>query len=57
MKVIVSNTAEELGKRAADIAAEYLNDLIKNNGEARIVVSTGASQFETFNALIASNIN
>ncbi len=57
MKVIVSNTAEELGKRAADIAAEYLNDLIKNNGEARIVVSTGASQFETFNALIASDID
>lgn len=57
MKVIVSQTAVELGKRAADIAAEYLNDLIKNNGEARIVVSTGASQFETFNALIASDID
>ena len=56
MKIIVSETAKELGKKAAELAAQYLKERIEQNGYARIVVSTGASQFETFQALIASNI-
>lgn len=57
MKIIVSDTPRELGQAAARLAAEYLNELIDKNGYARIVVSTGASQFETFEALIASVID
>jgi len=57
MKVIVSDTPKELGITAARIAAEYLNGLISKKGYARIVVSTGSSQFETFEALIASDID
>jgi len=57
VKIIVSDTPRELGQAAARLAAEYLNELIDKNGYARIVVSTGASQFETFEALIASVID
>jgi len=57
MKIIVSDTPKELGQAAARFAAEYLNDLTVKNGYARIVVSTGASQFETFEALIRSDID
>ena len=57
MKIIVSDTPKELGQAAARLAEEYLNELIVKNGYARIVVSTGASQFETFEALIRSDID
>jgi len=57
VKIIVSDTPRELGQAAARLAAEYLNELIDKNGYARIVVSTGASQFETFEALVASVID
>ena len=57
MKIIVCETSKELGKKAAEIAADYLNELINKNGYARIAVSTGASQFDTFEALIASDID
>lgn len=56
MKIIVCENAKELGKKAAELAAGYLQERIKQNGTARIVVSTGASQFDTFQALIASDI-
>ena len=57
MKIIVTNSARELGLHAAKLASEYLGALVKKYGYARIVVSTGASQFETFEALIASDID
>lgn len=57
MKIIVSDNAKELGKTAAKLTADYLNELTGKNGYARIVVSTGSSQFETFEALIASDID
>jgi len=57
MKIIVSDTPKELGQAAARLAEEYLNELIVKNGYARIVVSTGASQFETFEALIRSDVD
>jgi glucosamine-6-phosphate deaminase len=57
MKIIVCETSKELGKKAAELAADYLNALILKNGYARIAVSTGASQFDTFEALIASDID
>lgn len=56
MKVIICDNAKELGEKAAKLAEGYLQERIEQNGYARIVVSTGASQFDTFQALIESNI-
>lgn len=51
MQVHISQTANELGVAAAAKAAEVLKDRIANQGGARIVLSTGASQFTFFDAL------
>ena len=47
----VSPTKEELGKAAAKVIAEKVNAAIERRGFARIVLSTGASQFDTIEAL------
>ncbi len=57
MKIVKSKDANELGERAANAAADYLNVLIERNGYARIVLSTGASQFETLQALVCSDVD
>ena len=57
MKIIVCENSRELGRKAAQTAAEYLTGLITEKGYARIAVSTGASQFDTFEALIAADID
>ena len=57
MNIIISNNATELGIKAAKFAAMKLNEIIGKNGEARIVVSTGSSQFETFQALLKEDID
>ena len=46
MKIIVSENSAELGKRASSFAAAKINEAIKQKGYARIVLSTGASQFD-----------
>jgi len=46
----------ELGARAAAHAAQILRDVIEEKGEARIVLSTGASQFDTLDALTRENV-
>lgn len=50
-------TAEELGVAAAERAAETIREAIAERGWARIVLSTGASQFTTLDALIAKDID
>ncbi len=57
MKIVVSKTADELGMRAAKASAEIINKAIKENGRARIVLSTGASQFETLKYLVKEDID
>lgn len=57
MKIYVSATPEELGKKAAAYTAEVLNQAIQEKGSARLVLSTGASQFETIQALIQENVD
>ncbi|MBR5452649.1 MAG: glucosamine-6-phosphate deaminase [Clostridia bacterium] len=54
MKLHVLNTEKELGQVAADLISEALIAAIKENGEANYLVSTGSSQFTTFEALIAN---
>ncbi|MDR2232724.1 MAG: glucosamine-6-phosphate deaminase [Tannerella sp.] len=57
MKLNIFTTPTELGKEAAAVCAEIINTAIARNGNARIVLSTGASQFETINALIHCDID
>ena len=47
INISVSQTPELLGERAAKKIAMLLNQAIKEKGEARMILSTGASQFET----------
>ncbi len=51
MEIRICNSCRDLGKSAASYVAQVLRDCIKENGSARIVLSTGASQFETLDAL------
>lgn len=53
MDVIVSDTKEIMGRRAADAGAERINRALEERGEAHIVVATGASQFEMLDSLVS----
>lgn len=53
MEVRICKTCKNLGKSAAEYVANILKAKIEKNGSARIVLSTGASQFDTIEALVA----
>ena len=57
MKVIVSENAQQLGKKAAELTAQYLREAIAEKGSARIILSTGASQFTTLEALVKEDVD
>ena len=57
INISVSQTPEELGERAAAKIAELLLDAIRTNGAARIILSTGQSQFETLAALVKKDVD
>lgn len=57
INICVSSNAEELGIKAAGKIAEYINSAIFEKGFARIILSTGASQFETLSALICMDVD
>ncbi len=48
MQVKVLENPEKLGYEAAVYSAEVLKEAIGRKGKARIILSTGASQFEFF---------
>ena len=52
INISVSRTAAENGRKAAIKAAELINKAIAEKGHARIILSTGASQFEMFENLV-----
>jgi len=52
MKLYMNETSEKLGKAAAEFSAAVINRVIAEKGKARIVLSTGASQFDTLKALV-----
>ncbi|MGI6404631.1 MAG: glucosamine-6-phosphate deaminase [Oscillospiraceae bacterium] len=54
--ISVSPTPVQLGQAAANKIAELLRNAIEKKGSARIILSTGASQFETIDALIQSDV-
>ena len=57
MKIICTKTPEELGEKAAKQTAGLLKKYIEKNGVARLLLSTGASQFTTLSALLKEDVN
>jgi len=57
MKINILENSVELGKYAAAYSAEIINEAIARKGKTRIVLSTGASQFDTIKALIEKDID
>jgi len=53
----VCDTAEALGRDAAKQSVRILEDCLREQGYARIVLSTGASQFTFFQALAAESLD
>ena len=51
MEIRIADNRYALGKSAAHHIAEVLRTVIAEKGHARIVLSTGASQFDTLEAL------
>ena len=52
MKVFVDQTAQEMGAHAAKVAAQEIRSAIEARGVCRLLLSTGASQFEVLGALV-----
>ena len=57
MKINISKTPVALGEAAAAKAAKVLRQAIEAKGKARLILSTGQSQFETLQALLAEAID
>lgn len=57
MKVVVSENDIELGKKAASLTAQLLREAIEEKGSARLILSTGASQFTTLKALVEETLD
>lgn len=57
MKVILSDNPKTLGENAAALTAKLLRDAISKQGSARLLMSTGASQFETIKALVREDVD
>ena len=57
MKLVVCAETAELGKKASAQAAKIVNDAIAKQGHARILLSTGSSQFPFFNEFVNEDID
>ncbi len=57
MEIVIAETKQELGKKAAQRGAELIREAILKNGKANIIVATGASQFEMLSELVKENID
>ena len=57
MQLKVYKNSQELGIAAAKHAAQILNKAIKEKGHARILLSTGASQFDFFSAFVKEQVD
>lgn len=57
MKVKVFKDSEEIGREAAKYSADILNRAITEKGKARLLLSTGASQFDTLKALVKMDVD
>jgi glucosamine-6-phosphate deaminase len=57
MEIVISETKQILGKKAARMGAELIRKAIFDRGYANIIVATGASQFEMLNELVKEDID
>ena len=57
MEVKILKDPKSLGEEAARYCRDILNQAIEKNGKARLVLSTGASQLDTLEALIKEEID
>lgn len=56
MNISISSNAVELGQKAAKFVSARLIKAIEKNNEARLLVSTGSSQFDTFQSLVKEDL-
>jgi glucosamine-6-phosphate deaminase len=56
MTITISKHARELGEQAAGKASEILLSAIRSSGKARLMLATGQSHFEFYEALLAMEI-
>src|SRR5271170_3207266 len=54
MKIVISKTKNEMGKKAAETGAALIRQTLKKHGRANLIVATGASQFEMLSHLVAA---
>ena len=54
MELIISESKQALGRRAADDGAVLIREAINRSGRANLILATGASQFEMLDALVAA---
>lgn len=57
MNIVIAKTKSELGQRAAQMGAQFVNEAINQKGGANIIVATGASQFEMLSELVQADID
>ena len=57
MNITICKDAEDLGKKGGTCACDHLKKVIAEKGYARIVLSTGSSQFETIETLVNSDVD
>ena len=57
MKIHVEADPAAMGRRAADLAAETILEAIASSGRARVILATGASQFQMLAELVDREID
>ncbi|NLL70282.1 MAG: glucosamine-6-phosphate deaminase [Epulopiscium sp.] len=57
MKIHILENSAKLGREAAKYCSTIIKEAIEEKGKARIILSTGASQFDTIKALVESDID
>lgn len=56
MNQIIEKNAKQLGKKASEIVSVAIREAIAQNGTARILLATGASQLSTYEELVKEDI-
>lgn len=57
MELRICENPQALGRSAAEQAAQVLRRCIQTQGQARLLLSTGASQFDTLSALVQQEVD
>lgn len=57
MDIKIFDTSKQMGEMAAEQSAMVLNETIAKKGYARLLLSTGASQFDTLASLVQQDVD